>query len=238
MSDSLKGKLVVVTGASRGIGLGTARAVAAQGAKVVIAARDEVALSSEAARGASEGLDLVAVPCDVADPDAVEKLFDQAEAIGPVDALICAAGVLVKANIVDTTREIWDRTLATNLSGAFHCSRRAFTSMQVAGGGKIVLISSLSGVYATEKFPGLGAYNVSKYGIVGLTESLAVEGRDHNIIAVCVSPGAVDTKMLRDAAPHLRAAIDGDAAGRLICKLLDDDLVAMSGANIPLFTNR
>ena len=69
--------------------------------------------------------------------------------------------------------------------------------MRASGGGRIVTLGSLSGVYATEKFPGLGAYNVSKNGIVGLTESLAVEGRDHDISAVCVSPGAVDT---RDAA--------------------------------------
>ncbi len=100
------------------------------------------------------------------------------------------------------------------------------------------MIASLSGVYATEKFPGVAAYNVSKYGVVGLTESLAVEGRDHGISAVCLSPGAVDTEMLRAAAPHLVAGLGPDDVGRLIVELLQGSFDALSGANIPLFSNR
>ena len=94
--------------------------------------------------------------------------------------------------------------------------------MRAAGGGRIVNIASLSGVYATEKFPGLTAYNVSKYGVVGLTEAVAVEGRELGISAICISPGAVDTEMLRAANPELRARLtpedvaraDPGAAGR------------------------
>src|SRR5688500_14060097 len=110
--------------------------------------------------------------------------------------------------------------------------------MRATGGGRIVTIGSLSGVYATEKFPGLGAYNVSKYGVVGLTEALAVEGRDHGITAVCVSPGAVDTEMLRAAAPHLNPGLQPADVGRLVVALLDTDLAPISGANLPLFSNR
>ena len=79
--------------------------------------------------------------------------------------------------------------------------------MRQAEQGRIVTISSLSGVYATEKFPGLAAYNVSKYGVIGLTEAIAVEGKEHGISAICLSPGAVDTEMLRRANPALRPGL-------------------------------
>src|SRR5260370_35496607 len=78
--------------------------------------------------------------------------------------------------------------------------------MRRGGEGRIVTIASLSGVYATEKFPGLAAYNVSKYGVIGLTEAIAVEGKPHGISAICVSPGAVDTERRRRANPHPRPA--------------------------------
>ena len=75
----------------------------------------------------------------------------------------------------ETTLDIWDETLRVNLTGSFLCCRAAFTAMSEAGEGRIVTIASLSGVYATEKFPGLAAYNVSKFGVIGLTEAIAVE---------------------------------------------------------------
>jgi NAD(P)-dependent dehydrogenase (short-subunit alcohol dehydrogenase family) len=109
--------------------------------------------------------------------------------------------------------------------------------MLEAGGGRIVTIASLSGVYATEKFPGLAAYNVSKYGVIGLTEAIAVEGKEHGISAICISPGAVDTEMLRRANPALRPGLTPGDVARLIVALLDNPLAAASGANIPLFSN-
>ena len=109
--------------------------------------------------------------------------------------------------------------------------------MQGAGEGRIVNIASLSGVYATEKFPGLAAYNVSKYGVIGLTEAIAVEGKPHGISAICLSPGAVDTEMLRQANPELRPGLTPADVAQLIVALLDSPLVAASGANIPLFSN-
>jgi len=135
------------------------------------------------------------------------------------------------------TPEIWEETLAVNLTGTYLCCRAAFTAMVQRGEGRIITIASLSGVYATEKFPGLAAYNVSKYGVIGLTEAIAVEGKKHGISAICVSPGAVDTQMLRRANPALRPGlIPGDVA-ELIVALLDSPLSQASGANIPLFSN-
>jgi NAD(P)-dependent dehydrogenase (short-subunit alcohol dehydrogenase family) len=109
--------------------------------------------------------------------------------------------------------------------------------MVPAGEGRIITFGSLSGIYATEKFPGLAAYNVSKYGVIGLTEAIAAEGKEHGISAVCLSPGAVDTQMLRRANPALRPGLTPDDVAELIIALLNSPLAAASGANIPLFSN-
>jgi len=230
-------KTILITGASRGIGAATAAAFAAAGAHVVLAARDRHALEGVADRINDAGGQAMAVPTDVSDDASVERLFATAAGVGPVGALVCTAGVLTPAPFAGTTSAMWRETLAVNLTGTFLCCRAAFSAMVGAGGGRIVNIASLSGVYATEKFPGLAAYNVSKYGVVGLTEALAVEGKAHGISAVCLSPGAVDTEMLRRANPSLRAGLTPDDVAELIVALLDAPLAAASGANIPLFSN-
>jgi NAD(P)-dependent dehydrogenase (short-subunit alcohol dehydrogenase family) len=233
----LAGRLALVTGASRGIGAATAEGLAAAGARVVLAARDGEALEGVAQAIRDRGGDAQAVPADVARPEEVDELFAAVARSGQLSALVCAAAVLTSAPFEETTSEIWERTLAVNLTGSFLCCRAAFGPMRAAGEGRIVNIASLSGVYATEKFPGLAAYNVSKYGVIGLTEAIAVEGRRLGISAICLSPGAVDTEMLREANPELRPALAPGDVGQLIVSLLDSPLVAASGANIPLFSN-
>jgi NAD(P)-dependent dehydrogenase (short-subunit alcohol dehydrogenase family) len=233
----LAGRLAVVTGASRGIGAATATAVAAAGAHVVLAARDRQALGGVAGRIKDAGGQATPVPTDVGDEAAVERLFAEVAGFGQLSALVCAAGVLTNALFAETTSAVWNETLGVNLTGSFLCCRAAFTAMAPAGDGRIVNIASLSGVYATEKFPGLAAYNVSKYGVIGLTEAIAVEGKEHGISAICLSPGAVDTEMLRRANPALRPGLTPDDVGELIVALLDSPLAPVSGANIPLFSN-
>ena len=232
-SPWLDGRLAVVTGASRGIGAATAEALADAGARVVLAARDGEALHRVVQAIRDRGGDARAVATDVAKPEDVEALF---ATIQPA-ALVCAAAVLTSALFEETTLEVWEQTLAVNLTGAFLCCRAAFGAMRAAGEGRIVNIASLSGVYATEKFPGLAAYNVSKYGVIGLTEAIAVEGKPLGISAICLSPGAVDTEMLRRANPELRAGLTPADVAHLIVALLDSPMVAASGANIPLFSN-
>jgi NAD(P)-dependent dehydrogenase (short-subunit alcohol dehydrogenase family) len=233
----LAGRVATVTGASRGIGAATAEALAAAGARVVLAGRDRQALEAIARTIRDAGGAAIAVPTDVSKPADAERLIAAAGELGPLSALVCAAGVLTRAAFAETTTEIWAETIAVNLTGAFLCCRAAFTAMERAGEGRIITIASLSGVYATEKFPGLAAYNVSKYGVIGLTEAIAVEGKQHGISAICISPGAVDTEMLRKANPALRPGLQPADVAALIVALLDSPLVSASGANIPLFSN-
>jgi NAD(P)-dependent dehydrogenase (short-subunit alcohol dehydrogenase family) len=233
----LAGRVAVVTGASQGIGAATAGAIAAAGAHVILAARNREALEDVARRIHRAGGAATPVPTDVSQAKDVERLFAAAQGAGTPTALVCAAAVLTSALFADTTVEMWQQTLGVNLTGSFLCCRAAFTAMRSAGEGRIVNIASLSGVYATEKFPGLAAYNVSKYGVIGLTEAIAVEGREHGISAICVSPGAVDTQMLRQANPDLRPGLTPGDVAELIVALLDSPLAPASGANIPLFSN-
>ncbi|HUB21427.1 MAG TPA: SDR family NAD(P)-dependent oxidoreductase [Streptosporangiaceae bacterium] len=231
----LAGRVALVTGASRGIGAATAAALAGAGAQVVLAARDSSALDHTAERIRDAGGRATAVPADVSDETAVGRLFAAVAQAGPLSAMVCAAAVLTPALFPDTTPALWRETLEVNLTGTFLCCRAAFAAM--TGGGRIINIASLSGVYATEKFPGLAAYNVSKYGVIGLTEAIAVEGRERGISAVCLSPGAVDTEMLRRANPALRPGLTPADVAELIVALLDSPLAPVSGANIPLFSN-
>jgi NAD(P)-dependent dehydrogenase (short-subunit alcohol dehydrogenase family) len=233
----LAGRLAVVTGASRGIGAATAEAMAGAGAHVVLAARDREALDGIAGRIRDSGGEATPVPTDVSEADDVDQLFAAVEGLGSLAALVCAAGVLRSVPFAEITSETWAETLDVNLTGSFLCCRAAFAAMRRSGQGRIVNIGSLSGVYATEKFPGLAAYNVSKYGVIGLTEAIAAEGKEHGISSICVSPGAVDTLMLRQANPALRPGLTPGAVAELIVALLDSALAPASGANIPLFSN-
>jgi len=109
--------------------------------------------------------------------------------------------------------------------------------MTVQQKGVIINLSSLSGVKGVEKLLCLRAYNVSKAGVASLTEILAVEGKPHNIRVCAISPGAVDTEMLRQAAPHLKAGMTPEDLAEILLFLADDSGRMFSGSNIELFTN-
>ena len=237
-ASDLTGKVALITGASRGIGRATALRFAQAGAAVALAARDTAALDRAVAEIQASGGVALACPCDVADEDSVIALFRRvAGALGPVDILVNSAGAVAQARFEDLDAATWDHVLGVNLRGVFLCSREAFRAMIPRGGGVIVNLSSLSGVKGVEKFPGLSAYNVSKYGVAGLTEILAVEGRQHHIRVVAVSPGAVDTEMLRAAAPHLKPDMSPDELARILLFLVGPDARPLSGSNIEIFSN-
>lgn len=231
-------KIVVITGAGRGVGRSTALLLAHSGAQVVLLSRTQAQLDEVVAEITDNGGHALAVTGDISREEDVQRLFQRVkEAYGRVDVLInCAAIVAVKP-FFELDTATWDQVIGINLRGTFLCCREAFRLMMHEQQGVIINISSLSGVKGVEKFPGMSAYNVSKSGIAGLTEILAVEGKPYNIRVCAVSPGAVDTDMLRQAAPHLKAGMTPPDLAEILLYLADDSGRMFSGSNLELFTN-
>lgn len=204
----LAGSVAFVTGAGRGIGRATAIRLAAAGARVALMARSTDELEATAAMITASGHAALVCPGDVADEAAVERTFDRiGETFGPVDVLVNNAGAVHVAPLVDQQLADFRRVLDTNLVGAWLCSRALFRRLIAARRpGAIVNLSSLGGLANTTKFAGTSTYAAAKFGVVGLTEVLAVEGRPHGIRVNCVAPGAVDTEMLKQAAPFLKTS--------------------------------
>jgi NAD(P)-dependent dehydrogenase (short-subunit alcohol dehydrogenase family) len=210
-----------------------------EGALVTLASRNASALQSHVREIEASGGHALAVPTDVADEASVVELFERTHAtFGPVDILVNSAGAVVNAPFTETVAADFDTVLGVNLRGTFLCCREAFRRMiPRQSGGIIINMSSLSGVPGVEKFPGLSAYTASKYGVAGLSEILAEEGRPHNIRVVAVSPGAVDTEMLREAAPHLHADMTPDELARILLFLVGPDARPLGGTNLHIFSN-
>ena len=233
----MKPPVALVTGGGRGIGRATAIALAAGGTPVVVAAQSGGELDATAQAIRSAGGTAEPVVADVSQADAVSRVFDQAHRLGPVTVLVNNAATLTRELFPEVAVEAFDRTLAVNLRGAFLCARLAFSDMMAAGGGRIVNIASLSGVGGVEKFPGLSPYVISKFGVVGLTESLAVEGGPHRIRVIGLAPGAVDTQLLQRALPGMGASATAKDIARLIVVLLSDAAAPLHGITLPLFSN-
>jgi NAD(P)-dependent dehydrogenase (short-subunit alcohol dehydrogenase family) len=230
--------VALITGAGRGVGRATAQQFAAHGYRVVICARTVSQIQETARSISAAGGSVLGMRCDVSKAGDVGALFDSTlEHFGRVDVLINAAAILVRQPFAQMSMDTWDRVMAVNLRGAVLCCRRAFDVMIPQGGGVIINISSLSGFPNVEKFPGLSAYNVSKYAVAGLSEILAVEGQPHHIRVLTVSPGAVDTEMLRQAGHQLKPGMTPDDLARILLFLASDDARHLSGVNIPIFSN-
>ena len=235
---SIQGRIAIITGAGRGIGRATALRFAREGARVVLFSRSPAHLDEITAEIARAGFPVLTIAGDVSSEEDVHALFQQAmQAHGRVDILVNCAGIVASQPFLEMDASTWDRVIAVNLRGTFLCCHKAFRIMAAQHSGVIVNLSSLSGIKGVEKFPGLSAYNVSKAGVAGLTEILAVEGKPYNIRVCAVSPGAVDTEMLRQAAPHLKAGMTPDDMAEILLFLAGDSGRMLSGTNIEIFSN-
>jgi NAD(P)-dependent dehydrogenase (short-subunit alcohol dehydrogenase family) len=235
---SIKDQVAIITGAGRGVGRATALRFAREGARVVLFSRTSETLDDVAAEIAPLGYPFLSVVGDVSSEEDVHALFQQImQVFGRVDILVNCAGVVAVRPFAEMDTSIWDHVLAVNLRGTFLCCREAFRIMTMQSSGVIVNLSSLSGVKGVEKFPGLSAYNVSKAGVASLTEILAVEGKPYNIRVCAVSPGAVDTEMLRQAAPHLKAGMTPENLAEILLFMVDASGRMLSGTNLEIFSN-
>jgi 3-oxoacyl-[acyl-carrier protein] reductase len=192
---TLKGKTVLITGGSSGIGAAIAFACAAEGARIALASRSRVKLESVADRLPKAEVHLV--PGDVGVEDEVVDMVESTcKHFGSIDLLVNNAGMGIFKPLTELRVEDFDTVINTNLRGVFLCTRTVLPIMYEQGSGTIITISSLAGRHG---FAGGGAYCASKFGVMGLMESVFHEARSRNVRVITISPGSVDTAFFDEA---------------------------------------
>ncbi len=196
---SLRGQVALVTGATRGIGLAVAQALAAESCDLILTARDEKALNETCRRFAKKKIRLFAHPCDVRDPQSVDDLFRTIRReFRTLDILINNAGIAHASMPVEKLPyPVWRDVLATNLDGTFLITQAALALMKRGG----TIVNNLS-IAANRVFTGSAAYNASKHGALGFTNTLREELRPRGIRVVGLLPGATDTDIWKTLWPQ------------------------------------
>lgn len=210
MTDSAKERYLdaihaVVTGGNRGIGAAVAAALAERGAKMTIVARDAASRDSRVAELRRAGATAQGFDCDVSSDASVADAFARAvRELGPVGILVNSAGVAESASFAETTRTMWDRTIAVNLTGTFLCTAAVLPDMLDRRWGRVVNIASTAGLRG---YKTMTAYSASKHGVVGFTRSLALETAKQGVTVNAVCPGYTDTDMSDRAITNLVQAL-------------------------------
>ena len=190
-------RVAVVTGAASGMGLAIARHLAARGNRVGLLDLQHDAARAAAGELREKGATAVAVAADVTDRDAVDAACAEVRAqLGPIAIMVTAAGLDAFEPFADMAVNAWERVLAVNLTGTFHCLQAVVPDMLEARWGRMVTISSSSAQSGAAR---MAHYVASKAGVIGLTKALALELAPHGITVNCIPPGMIDTPMLRRA---------------------------------------
>ncbi|MEQ1857528.1 MAG: SDR family oxidoreductase [Longimicrobiales bacterium] len=185
---NLTGKVAIVTGSTKGIGLAILERLHEAGASVVVSARTGAEVAAVARRLGSRAL---GVPCDVADPAACQRLIDETVArFGRLDVLVNNAGFGIFKSITELTVDEWRSQIDVNLGGVFYCSKAALPHLAATGDGFVINIGSLAG---RNYFAGGTGYNASKAGLMGLTEAMMLDVRHQNVRVSVIMPGSVNT---------------------------------------------
>lgn len=222
MEKRFEGKVVVITGGSRGIGKAMAKRFLQEGASVCVSANEK--LVHDAAKELSEFGKVVSTEVDVTDSKAVKALYDfSAKELGEVDISLQNAGVITIAKLENFTDAEWDKVLAVNTTGVFHCCREAALRMRAAGK-KGRIINTASG-QARQGFIYTPHYAASKFGVVGITQSLAKELAPAGITVNAFCPGIIDTDMW---------SYNDKAWGSLLGDYKPGELMAEWVSNIPM----
>ena len=206
---SLKEKVALVTGASRGIGIAIAECLAGAGATVILNGRHEERLKQAVEGLRARGYAVDGAAFDASDEADVDRAVGEiGTRHGRLDVLVNNAGVLLNKDIFDTTVAEWNTVLGNNLTGAFLCSRAALAVMRDKGhGGRIIMIGSTAGQRGAPA--GAVAYSASKAGLIGLAQTLAFTGAPFGVTANVVSPGMIRTEMLKEGfGPRLEKAAE------------------------------
>ena len=201
MSGELDGKVAIVTGGAKGIGLAIGGALAASGAKVVLADIDRAG-----AEAAAEGIPgALGTGCDVRDEGQVQALIAETIADhGRLDVMVAGAGIATVAPVVQMSLEEWRSVLSVDLDGVFLCVKHAGATMAGAGGGSIINIASIK---AFGGAPATGHYGAAKAGVVSLTKTAALELRAHGVRVNAICPGWFDTDMVGERRGELEAVL-------------------------------
>ncbi|HQZ81580.1 MAG TPA: SDR family oxidoreductase [Pyrinomonadaceae bacterium] len=226
MGFDLSGKTAVVTGGTKGIGLGIAEALVKAGAKVFICGRSKADVQKAVAQLSEHG-EAAGESCDVRSEDQVRQMIEQATRVfGGVDILVNSAGVGFNGTTVEeTSGDIFRQTLETNLFGMFYACHYAIPLMKQRGGGYIINISSLMGQYAQPK---AATYNASKFGVNGFTEALMQEVRGDNIKVTGICPGSVNTYFGGDTPSEEKAwQLQPEDLGEVVLDLFGMDARAL-----------
>ena len=195
----LTGKVVLVTGAGRGIGRAIAVAFAQEGCQVACVSRTLSQVQETAELAAAEGARTIAVAGDVAVEESVAEFVAEAvDQLGDIDILVNNAGVFTAKPLAQTSVEEWDHTMGVNVRGVFLCTKAVLPGMMAKADGCIMNIASMASLkpYALQ-----AAYCASKHAVLGLSKVLADEMREHNVRVTAICPGGVDTDLVRSERP-------------------------------------